>query len=77
MWKPTDVFREFEDRLVAESKPDFARNLQMIEAMYQHAVLLGAFPPKDPWDGFEVKVRMAKVLNSVPRTPGEDRISPG
>ena len=44
MWKPNETFRKFEDRLAAETKPDFARNLQMVEAMYEHAVLLYGEP---------------------------------
>ena len=30
MWKPNETFREFEDRLVAESKPDFARYFSFV-----------------------------------------------
>ena len=77
IWRPNETFREFEDRLAASGQADVSRNLRMADAMYEHAVRLGAFPPKDPWEGFDVKVRMVKVLNGVPRDSGEDGRGPG
>jgi hypothetical protein len=43
--------------------PDLARNLQLVEAMYDLARLLGAFPPEDPLAGLDSDIRMAMILN--------------
>ncbi len=51
---------------------DFARNLRLLEAMLAHARSLGAFPPPDPLEGLEVRIRMARVLN-VRTTTGTTR----
>jgi hypothetical protein len=32
--------------------------------MWKEAVALGAFPPKDPLEGIEVDINIAKILNS-------------
>jgi len=42
---------------------DFWRGIALLEAMYQHARALGAFPPANPRDGLETKIRLARILN--------------
>ena len=39
----------------------------IVEALYREACLLGALPLKDPLEGIEVDIRVAKVINV--RTP--------
>ena len=39
-------------------------NFQMVE-YYNEAVTLGVIPLKNPLDGIEVDLRIAKVINSV------------
>jgi hypothetical protein len=36
-----------------------------VEALYKEAVALGAIPLKDPLEGLDVDLRIAKVVNSV------------
>ncbi len=43
--------------------PDFQRNLRLMQAMYDLARLLGAFPPADPLAGLETHIRVARILN--------------
>jgi hypothetical protein len=42
---------------------DFWRGIALLDAMYDHARALGAFPPADPWEGLETKIRLARILN--------------
>ena len=49
-------------------KPDPAKNFRIIEALYDEAVALGAIPLKDPLNGIEVDIKIAKVVNSVSKT---------
>jgi len=56
---------EFEKELVRGSPPDYARNIRILEAMLAEAIAVGAFPPKDPLDGIEADIRIARVVNRV------------
>ena len=62
-------FAAFERDLIRREKPDLNRNLKVVEALFQEAVELGVFPLKDPLEGLEVDIRIAKVINSVQSTP--------
>ena len=59
-------WREFENKLLAKEKVDYAKALKIVEALRREAVFLGVLPLKNPLDGIEVDIRIAKVLNSVP-----------
>lgn len=48
--------------MIAAEKPDYRRNLQYFEALYQEAVALGVLPPADPLAGIEVDIRIAAIL---------------
>jgi hypothetical protein len=58
--------QEFENKLRAKEKLNYAKSLRIAEALRREAVSLGALPPKNPLDGIEVDIRIAKVVNSVP-----------
>ena len=58
-------FREFELTLLRKEKTDIKRNIKILEALYEEAVALGVFPLRDPLDGLDVDLRIAKVVNSV------------
>ena len=45
--------------------PDFARNLRLVEALAEEAKALGVWERKDPLEGIEVKIHLAKVVNSI------------
>lgn len=59
-------FARFKDDLIRREKVDVLRNFRILEALYEEAVALGIFPLKDPLEGIEVDIRIAKVVNSVP-----------
>ncbi len=56
---------KFELNLLRQEKVDDGRNFRIVDALYHEAVALGAIPLKDPLDGIEVDLKMAKVVNSV------------
>jgi len=53
----------FEDAQARQDAPDFFRNIRLVDALYQEARALGVFPLKDPLDGIEVDIRLARALN--------------
>ena len=66
MIKDVAFWEAWELEYLRNEPVDFARNLRILDAMYEHARLLGAFPPTNPLEGIEVKIRMARILNHVP-----------
>jgi len=61
-------FQQFEMEFVRKEKLDVIRNFQIEEALYQEAVALGILPLKNPLDGLEVAIRIARAINHVSKT---------
>lgn len=59
---------KFELDFLREEKVDRAMNFRIVEALYKEAVVLGILPSKNPLDGIEVDLKIAKVVNSVSET---------
>jgi hypothetical protein len=68
MIRDAEALRQFEDDLARGEKTDFARNLRLVDALHREAVQLGVSPRKNPMDGIEVVLRIAKALNLVRKT---------
>jgi hypothetical protein len=62
----TKKWAAFEKEAIRADKPDFLRNIRLVEAMYREAAALGVFPLRDPLEGIEVDIRIARVVNGVP-----------
>ena len=56
---------EFELDFLRREKVDRVRNFHIVEALYNEAVTLGILPLKNPLDGIDVELKIAKVLNRV------------
>ncbi|MEO0004954.1 MAG: hypothetical protein ABIK49_03010 [candidate division WOR-3 bacterium] len=67
--KNSELLRRFEEELIARTKPDYKENLRIAEALYQEAVRFGVWPPKDPLEGIETVIQIARFANSVRETP--------
>lgn len=61
-------FQKFEMELLRKEKVDIIRNFQIISALYKEAVALGILPLKNPLEGLETDIKIAKVVNSVSKT---------
>ena len=68
MIKNAKLLEEFERKLSRRTPPNFFKNAAIVDALLTEAQLLGVWPPKDPMEGFEVDIRIAKILNSVRRS---------
>lgn len=60
--------RKFEDDYKRGDKPDVWRNLILQDELYKEAIALSVFPLKDPLSGLDIDIRIAKTINSVPKT---------
>jgi len=58
-------FKKFEMEFVKKEKVNIVKNFHMVKALYNEAVTLGVIPLKNPLDGIEVDLKIAKVINSV------------
>jgi hypothetical protein len=65
----TREYRKFETELLKEEPVDVGRNFQILEGLYEEAVALGVIPTSNPLEGLGVDLRIARVINSVPKTP--------
>jgi hypothetical protein len=62
--KKSDLLK-FELNLLRKEKVDYGRNFRIVDALYNEALALGTFPLRNPLDGIEVDLKIAKVVNSV------------
>lgn len=57
--------RDFEKKLLKKEKIDIIRNFMIVDALYKEAVTLGALPLKDPLEGIDIDIKIARVVNNV------------
>lgn len=57
--------QKFEFDFLRKEKVDIVRNFHIVEALYKEAVTLGIIPLKNPLDGIEVDLKIARVVNRV------------
>lgn len=69
MIKNLRLLAELENKLIRMSPANHAENLRIAEALYHEARSLGVFPLKDPLDGIDEDVALARVLNCVRISP--------
>ena len=69
MIKNGEAVRNLEMEILRKEKPDFSKNMRIVEALYEEAVYLGVFPPQDRLSGIDIDIQIAKAINSVSKTP--------
>lgn len=72
MLKNASLIEKWYRKQLREETLDFARNLRIFEALYEEARTLGVLPLRNPMEGLETKILVAKVVN-VSGTAGKDR----
>ncbi|GBE36520.1 hypothetical protein BMS3Bbin07_00667 [bacterium BMS3Bbin07] len=70
MIKNPEVLKKLEDNLIrGEGNLSFEKTAKLFASMWNEGVRLGVLPPKEPLEGIEVDIRIAKVLNSCLKRP--------
>ena len=64
MIKNARILEEFEKKETKKEKPDYHKSLRIFEALWNEAVSLGVLPLKNPLEGIETDIRIARILNS-------------
>ena len=57
------LLEKFEKEQIRKSKPDYFKNLRIFESLYEEAKHLGIFALKNPLEGIEVDIKLARALN--------------
>ncbi|OGP62776.1 MAG: hypothetical protein A2V65_10365 [Deltaproteobacteria bacterium RBG_13_49_15] len=63
MIQNSDLLLEFEKRRLESAPFDYFTNLRIFEALYQEARRFHILPLRDPLEGIDVDIRIAKCVN--------------
>jgi len=66
------LWEQWETEQLRRAPADLMHNLRLVEGLYREAHALGLLCPREPAEGLEVKIAVARVLN-VYRTAGAAR----
>lgn len=64
MIKNVRFVENMEREFISKQRLSYKQSLQIFESMWNEGVKLGVLPPKEPSEGIEVDIKIAKVLNS-------------
>jgi hypothetical protein len=65
MIKDPERLKKLEDAYIRrERKPDFGRSSKLFADMWKEGLNLGVLPLKEPLEGIDTDIRIAKALNS-------------
>ncbi len=59
-------FVKFEQEFLRKNKLSLKKKLKLMDGFYKAAVLFGLFPPKNPLEGIETDIKIARLVNRVP-----------
>lgn len=66
--------RKFEQNLLKTDTTSIDQKFRLMDAMFKEARSLSVFPLKDPLEGLETDIKVAKVVNSVRKLPLKRKI---
>ena len=66
MIRRTRLLDEFERDWIANFPRDPDAALRIYQALHDEAVALGVLPPKDPLEGIEIDIALARFFNDRP-----------
>lgn len=62
-------WNKFENNYKKKEKMSIKEKFKILDSLYKEALELKVFKEKNPLSGIEVKIRIAKVINSVSAAP--------
>ncbi|MCD6318555.1 hypothetical protein J7M02_05760 [Candidatus Aerophobetes bacterium] len=68
MIKNPDILEQLETEVIKKDNLSFKQALSIFEAMWKEGVSLGVLPPKDPLEGIDVDIRVARILNCLKKS---------
>lgn len=65
MIKNPDILEQFEKERIKKEKLSFKKASKLFEGMWKEGINFGVLPSKDPLEGIEVDIRIARILNCL------------
>lgn len=65
MIKNRKLLEKMEKEQARKTKPDYFKNLRTFEELHKEAIQLGIFPLKNPLEGIEKEIKLARLFNHV------------
>lgn len=65
MVKNPEILKDFEEEYIRNDNRSFEERLKSYNELYRHAVSLGVLPSKNPLEGIETKIKVAKIINGI------------
>jgi len=65
MIKDSGLLEQFEREELKKESLDYKSALEIFEGMWLEGMALGVLPLKDPLEGIDVDIRIARILNHV------------
>ncbi|MBN1625036.1 MAG: hypothetical protein JW944_00815 [Deltaproteobacteria bacterium] len=65
MIKDSNILFQFEQEEIKREPPDYRSALRIFEGMWLEGKAMGVLPLKNPLEGIEVDIRVARMLNDV------------
>ncbi len=72
MIKDKKLWEKFEVEFTRNENLTIEQKFKILEAMLEEAKSFGVWPPKDPLEGIEVDIKLARAINAIQRTPREN-----
>ena len=63
MIKDPQAWENWEKKFKAKEPIDIARNLRLLDSMFESARFFHSLPPSNPLEGLEIKIHLARVIN--------------
>ena len=65
MIKNPKTLENFEKKYIKENNLTFKEKLEIYESLWAEALLMQVLPLKDPLEGIETDIKIARILNSL------------
>jgi hypothetical protein len=59
-----EIIEKMEEEFLVRESLDFEKSMKIFEGLWKEGMERGVLPPKDPMEGIEVDIKMARVVNS-------------
>ncbi|HLX12335.1 MAG TPA: hypothetical protein VKS81_05935 [Bacteroidota bacterium] len=73
MIRNAHLVEKLELKLARRSKPSYAKNVKIANALLKYAIKMGKFPPKNRMEDIEIDIRYAKAIHEIGRRRSKRR----
>jgi hypothetical protein len=67
MIKNRRILDDFEKSQIRKERLTYRKSLKLVESLWKEGMALGVLPPKDPLEGIETDIKLARILNRCSR----------